>query len=199
MDWPFRMRARVVVAGCIALLRAKHSRGYSFGAPQVQGVEGRRVRRGAAAPPCALPDVLGGHRSAHTPTRAFPHLFHFGGRRRGTCGVAFLRQYSGGAPQGKAPKRQLLRGSPRATSVRTYLLTTVRLRHGPAVAGKNPGGCYRPALDVVMPVWVNTTTFAPSHTRTKKKYLAFFRGAAQRPTASDAPQHFGAQRTQDLR
>jgi hypothetical protein len=68
---------------CIALSRATHSRGYSFvRAPQVQVVEGRRVRRGAAAPPCALPDVPGGHRSvcAH-PRHAFrnaPISFHFG-------------------------------------------------------------------------------------------------------------------------
>jgi hypothetical protein len=50
----------------------------------------------------------------------------------------------------------------------------------PGPAGENKGGCYRRALDVVVPVWVNTTTFAPSGS-SAKKYLAYYRGALQYP------------------
>ncbi len=122
MDWPFRMRAHVVVAGCIALLRATHSRGYSF--------VRRRYKSWKAVEYGVAPPLRHAHfltylgdtgLPTHPRTRCRTYFISAGGgRRRGTCGVAFLRKYSGGTPQSKAPKRQLLRGSPRATYVRTY-------------------------------------------------------------------------------
>ena len=84
MDWPFRMRAHVVVAGCIALLRATHSRGYSF--------VRRRYKSWKAVEYGVAPPLRHAHfltylgdtgRSAHThATRFETHLFHFISARR---------------------------------------------------------------------------------------------------------------------